>query len=130
MIMEQLIKDMLDKKNWVVVGAHPSPEKFGNKIYKKLKQHGYNVVPVNPVYDEVEGVNTVASLKEVTSPIDCINVVVSPKRAMVVVKDAIDMGIKRIWFQPGAFNGEVIDYAEQNGLEVVFHACVLVELDR
>ena len=128
--MEKLIKAMLEKKNWVVVGAHPNPEKYGNKIVKKLQVNGYQVVPVNPMYEEVEGVKTVASLKEVKEPVDCINVVVSPKRAMVVVKEAIDMGIKYIWFQPGAFNEEVIDYAESNGLHVVFHACVLVELDK
>lgn len=128
--MEKIIEEMLDKKNWVVVGAHPSPEKFGNKIYNKLKRHGYNVIPVNPVYDEVEGVSTIASLKEVTADVDCVNVVVSPKRAMQVVKDAIEMNIKYIWFQPGAFNEEIIDFAESSGLNVVFHACVLVELDR
>lgn len=128
--MEKIIENMLDKKNWVVVGAHPNPEKFGNKIYNKLVKFGYNVIPVNPVYEEVEGKKTVASLKDVKEPFDCINVVVSPKRAMVVVKEAIELGIKYIWFQPGAFNEEVIDYAENNGLEVVFHACVLVELDK
>lgn len=129
-IMEKIIKTMLEMKNWAVVGAHPSPEKFGNKIYNKLVKFGYNVAPVNPVYEEVELVKTFPSLKEITTPIDCINVVVSPKRAMQVVKDAIELGIKYIWFQPGAFNEEVIDYAEANGLEVVFHACVLVELDK
>ncbi len=128
--MEKIIASMLEKKNWVVVGAHPSPEKFGNKIFNKLSKFGYHVIPVNPVYEEVEGIQTIPSLKEVTEPVDCVNVVVSPKRAMAVVKDAIEMGIKYIWFQPGAFNEEVIDYAESNGLEVVFHACVLVELDK
>lgn len=128
--MEKIIASMLEKKNWVVVGAHPSPEKYGNKIYKKLLKFGYNVIPVNPVYEEVEGVQTMASLKDIKTSFDCVNVVVSPKRAMVVVKEAIELGIKYIWFQPGAFDEAVIDYAENNGLEVVFHACVLVELDK
>jgi len=128
--MEKIIANMLEKKNWVVVGAHPNPEKYGNKIYKKLLKFGYNVIAVNPVYEEVEGVKTIPSLKDIKEPFDCVNVVVSPKRAMVVVKEAIELGVKYIWFQPGAFDGEVIDYAENNGLEVVFHACVLVELDK
>lgn len=117
-------------KNWVVVGANPNPAKYGNKIYNKLKKFNYNVTPVNPVYDQVEGVKTEKSLKDVKTPIDCISVVVSPKRSMQVVKDALEMGLKYIWFQPGTFDEEVIDYAENNGMEVVFHACVLVELDR
>lgn len=128
--MENTIKTMLEKKNWAVVGANPKPEKYGNKIYNKLLNHGYNVVPVNPVYKEIEGVETAPSLMDVKEKIDCINVVVSPKRAVQVVKDAIELGIQYIWFQPGAFDENVIDMAENAGLEVVFHACVLVELDR
>lgn len=128
--MEKTIKKMLEMKNWVVVGANPNPEKYGNKIYNKLKNFEYNVTPVNPVYDEVDGVKTVKTLKDVTAPVDCISVVVSPKRSMQVVKEALEMGLKYIWFQPGTFDEDVIDYAENNGMEVVFHACVLVELDR
>lgn len=128
--MENTIRKMLEMKNWVVVGANPNPAKYGNKIYNKLKKFNYNVTPVNPVYDQVEGVKTEKSLKDVKTPIDCISVVVSPKRSMQVVKDALEMGLKYIWFQPGTFDEEVIDYAENNGMEVVFHACVLVELDR
>lgn len=128
--MENTIKTMLEKKRWAVVGAHPKPDKFGNKIYNKLIKFGYEVTPVNPVYEEVEGVATVKTLKDVPGEIDCVNVVVSPKRAIEVVKDAVELGIKYIWFQPGAFDEAVIDLAESSGLEVVFHACVLVELDR
>lgn len=126
--MEKIIQEMLEKKNWVVVGANTNPEKFGNKIFNKLKSRGYNVIPVNPVYEEVEGVKTFASLAEVDEPVDCINVVVSPKRAMKVVKEALEKKIEYIWFQPGAFDDEVIDFAEKNNMKVVFHACVLVEL--
>lgn len=128
--MEKTIQTMLEKKNWVVVGAHPSPEKFGNKIFKKLRAHDHHVIPVNPVYDDVDGVKTIPSLKEVDQPFDCVNVVVAPHRALQVVKDAIELGVKYIWFQPGAFNEEVIDLAEESGMEVVYHACVLVELDK
>lgn len=128
--MEDLIKDMLNKKRWAVVGANPNPAKFGNKIYNKLNKFGYNVIPVNPVYDEVEGVKTVPSLLEVTEEVDCVSVVVSQKRSMQVVKDALEKGIKNIWFQPDTFNEEIIDFAESSGMNVVFHACVLVELDR
>jgi hypothetical protein len=129
-VMEALIKTMLDEKKWAVVGAHPKAEKYGYKIFKKLKNHGYDVLPVNPVYDEVDGEKTFKSLKGIPGGVTCVNVVVNPERAMDVVKDALELGIKYIWFQPGAFDEKVIDYAEASGLEVVFHACVLVERDR
>jgi predicted CoA-binding protein len=46
---------MLDRKVWAVVGANENPEKYGNMIYRKLRAKGYEVYPVNPNYETVEG---------------------------------------------------------------------------
>lgn len=128
--MDLLMEEMLSLKKWAVVGATQNPEKFGNKIYKKLHSRGYEVTPINPVYDTIEGVKCLNSLKDMIELPDCVNIVVGPKRSIEVVKDAIELGIKRVWFQPGTFTEEVLDLAENNGLEVVFYNCVLVELDK
>ncbi len=42
------IKDALAEKVWAVIGATHKTDKFGYKIYKCLKEHGYEVYPVNP----------------------------------------------------------------------------------
>lgn len=128
--MEKIIQTMLAEKDWALVGAHPNADKYGYKIFKKLLDHDYDVKAVNPVYDNIDGIKTYKSLKDIKTPITCVNVVVNPERALAVVKEAIDLGIQYIWFQPGAFNEAVIDYAENAGLHVVYHACVLVELDK
>ncbi len=36
-------KKLLEKKIWAVAGANQNPEKYGNKIYKRLKERGYEV---------------------------------------------------------------------------------------
>ncbi|MDD2481966.1 MAG: CoA-binding protein, partial [Lutispora sp.] len=46
---------MLEKKIWAVVGVNQNPEKFGNKIYKRLKNQEYEVYPVNPVDETIDG---------------------------------------------------------------------------
>ena len=33
-------KKLLEKKIWAVAGANQNPEKYGNKIYKRLKEKG------------------------------------------------------------------------------------------
>lgn len=128
--MQQIIEQMFDKKKWAVVGATQNPSKFGNKIFKKLQQHHFEVTPINPVYDNVEGVQTAATLKDMKVKPDCVNVVVSPERAKAAIKDAADMGVEYIWFQPGTFDDETIQMAEDKGLKVVHHHCVLVELGK
>ncbi len=128
--MEKIISEMLNKKSWAVVGATQNPSKFGNKIFKKLDGRGYSVTPINPVYDEVEGVKTYASLKDMPEKPECVNVVVSPDRAAAALEEAIELGIEYVWFQPGAFNLDIIERAEEAGVKIVYHACVLVELDK
>ena len=37
------IQQALDQKVWAVIGATHKTEKFGYKIYKCLKDHGYEI---------------------------------------------------------------------------------------
>lgn len=128
--MEKLMNEMLDMKKWAVVGASKNEKKFGYKIYKLLKDRNYDVIPVNPVYKEVDGDETCPDLFSIKEEIDCVSVVVSPKRSEKVVDEAIELGIKYLWFQPGTFTPEIIEKAENAGINVVFYNCVLVELGK
>lgn len=126
--MQTLIKAMLDKKVWAVVGATDNPAKFGNKIYKKLKAYGYEVYAVNPNYKEVDGDTCFSSLTDVPVKIDCVNVVVGPDKSNRVLNEVKQLGIENIWFQPGTYTPDIIEASEVAGLKTVYMNCVLVEL--
>lgn len=128
--MDLLMEEMLSLKKWAVVGATQNPNKFGNRIYKKLHGNGYDVTPINPVYDTVEGVKCLDSLKDMPELPECVSVVVGPERALKLVEEAIELGVDRLWFQPGTFDEKVLELAESNGLNIVYYNCVLVELDK
>ncbi len=128
--MDALIKSMLDKKVWAVVGATENPDKFGNKIYKKLKRFGYEVYAVNPVYNEVDGDVCYPNLADLPVKVDCVDVVVNPEKAAFVLQEVIELGIENIWFQPGTFTPDIVDKSEQAGVNTVYLNCVLVELDQ
>lgn len=119
-------KTMLDKKVWAVVGASKDPKKFSNKIYKRLKAKGYEVYPVNPGLDMIEGDTCYKDLASLPNVPEVIDMVVSPERAIPVLEEAAKLGVKNVWFQPGSFNEETIALAESLGLNQV-QACVLVE---
>lgn len=126
--MQTLIRAMLDKKVWAVVGATENPAKFGNKIYKKLKAFGYDVYAVNPMYTEVDGDKCYSSLSDVPVKIDCVNVVVGPDKSVHVLDEVKRLGIENIWFQPGTYTPEIVEASEVAGLNTVYMNCVLVEL--
>ncbi|MDR5657864.1 CoA-binding protein [Serpentinicella sp. ANB-PHB4] len=126
--MQNNIKEMLDQKVWTVIGVTPDKNKFGYKIYNKLKNHGYTVYGVNPKYNEVDGEKIYSTLDELPEKPTCVNMVVSPHISIQVLDEIKKQGIKYVWFQPGTFNNEVIEKAEELDLNIVHHACVLVEL--
>lgn len=122
-----MIDTMLAKKVWAVVGANDRFDKFGNKIYKKLKERGYTVYPVNPKAETVDGdkcYNDLASLPEAPEVID---MVVAPERGKPVIEEAARLGVRNVWFQPGTYDDELMASIEGLGLNAV-QDCVLVQL--
>ncbi len=118
---------MLDKKIWAVIGANRDPEKFGNKIYHKLKTRGYEVYPVNPMYDSIDGDKCYKDLSSLPVVPEVIDMVVSPKRGRAFIDEAAKLGIRYIWLQPGTHDEELLKQINGLGLQSV-QACVLVGL--
>lgn len=118
--------ELLKLKNWVVVGASENKEKYGYKIFKRLKDLGYNVLPVNPNYETILGEKCYPNLMSLPQKPDVINLVVSPKYGLKTIEEAAELGIKYIWLQPGTYNNELLDLAKEKGVETL-QACVLVE---
>jgi len=116
---------MLEKKVWAVVGANQDQSKYGNMIYRKLKSRGYEVYPVNPIYDNIEGDICYKDLTSLPVVPEVVNMVVSPKRGKAFIDEAAKLGIKYIWLQPGTYDEELIKQIESLGLQQV-QACVLV----
>ncbi|HHV28395.1 CoA-binding protein [Acetivibrio mesophilus] len=122
-----LEEKMLEKKVWAVIGASDNPEKYGNKIYKKLKSKGYTVYPVNPNYETIEGDRCYSDLSSLPEVPEVIDMVVSPKRGKEVIEEASRLGVQNIWLQPGTHNNEIMELIDSKGLNAV-QACVLVAL--
>lgn len=121
-----MIKDtMLEKKVWAVIGANQNPEKFGWKIYKRLKDKGYEVYPLNPAYETIDGDICYKSLSSMPRVPEVINMVVAPERGKPYIEEAAKLGIKYIWFQPGTFDKEIFVLVKELGMEAL-QACVLV----
>jgi len=118
---------MLEKKVWAVVGANDDPEKFGSRIYKKLKSRGYDVYPVNPNYSDIEGDKCYKDLSSLPEKPDVIDMVVNPRHGKGVIEEAAELGIRNIWLQPGTYNDELMELVKEKGLTAV-KACVLVAL--
>ena len=125
--MENMLKnkeEMLKKKTWAVAGVTEKQDKFGYKIWKILKENNYETYGVNPNYDEIEGDKIYHSVKDLPKKVEVLDMVVSPKIAIPTLEEAKEAGIEYIWFQPGTYNDEVIEKAEELGFKILYNDCV------
>ena len=123
------IKAFLSGKRFAVIGASQDRSKYGNKVLRVYTQNNLDVVPVNPTADEIEGLTAYRDLPSIPGAIDGISIVTPPRVTETVVAQALSLGIKNIWMQPGAESSEAVELAQHAGANVIAGGpCILVAL--
>jgi len=97
---------------------------------KYLLEHGFEVTPVNPKYDEILGQKCYPELKSIPSPIDVVDLFQKAERVPIFVDDAVEIGAKVFWMQLGVVNQDAAQKARGAGLEVVMDRCMKIEFAR
>ncbi len=122
------IQRVLQLKNIAVVGMSKNEEKPAHFVPKYLIDHGYNVVPVNPTVNEILGRKSYPAVSEIPEDVDVVDVFRRSEDVPSVIDDAIrKKGIKVIWMQSGIYNEEAEKKAKENGIDVIFNRCMMVE---
>ncbi|WPC41888.1 CoA-binding protein [Clostridium sp. JS66] len=116
--------ELLNYKNWVVVGDVLKEEKYAFKILNQLKNAGFNVEGVNP--RDTTG-KVYKSLGEVPFDIDVIDLCINPVAGLRIVQDAESLNIKKILIQPGAGSTDILSLCKNKGI-IAIEGCALVEL--
>jgi len=94
---------------------------------KYMLEHGYTVIPVNPRYSAILGRKCCASLRDIASKVDIVDVFRRSEDVLPVAEDAIAIGAKVLWQQIGVKNFEAARKAEAAGMLSVVDRCVKIE---
>ncbi len=97
---------------------------------KYMQEHGYRVIPVNPMYDEILGEKCFKSLRDMPHPVDVVDCFRKSAEIPALAEDAIAIGAKVLWMQIGVKSDAARARAEAAGLEVVENRCVKIEHGR
>ena len=97
---------------------------------KYLLEHGFEVIPVNPKYEEILGQKCYPDLKSIPTPVDIVDLFQKMERVPPFVDDAIAIGAKVVWMQLGIINQQAAQKAADAGLEVVMNRCMKIEYAR
>jgi predicted CoA-binding protein len=127
-----LVQDFLGQKRLAVVGVSRKPDDFSRKLFCQLWDRGYDVVPVNPEADEIDGQRCFAHLQDVTPPVNGALLMTSPVASEKVVQECADAGISRVWMYraggAGAVSTEAVQFCESHGIAVIPGECPLMFL--
>jgi len=110
-----------------VVGLSQNWHRPSNFAAKYMQEHGYRVIPVNPMYDEVLGETCYPNLTAIPEPVDIVDCFRKPADLPPILDEAVAIGAKCLWLQLGVINLEVAAAAEAAGLEVVMDRCIKIE---
>jgi predicted CoA-binding protein len=105
-----------------IIGASADPDKFGNKSIHAHLKAGYDVYPVNPKEETIEGLKVYRSILDVPVALDRISLYLPPPVAVRVLDDIAKKGCKQLWVNPGVESSELMEKAGALGLNAIF-AC-------
>ena len=110
-----------------VVGISDKPERPSYRVAAYLKEKGYRIFPVNPLFEKVLGETAYAGLDDIPEKIDTVTIFRKPEHVPEIVNQAIKKGAQTIWMQEGIVHNDAAKKARDSGLRVVMDKCMMKE---
>ncbi len=124
------VAEFLRGRRIAVAGVSRTSRHTANAVFRKLRDSGYEVFPVNPNASEVEGVECFPDVLSVPGEVDGVVVVTRPEVAVEVVRQCADRGVGRIWFHrsfgEGSVSGEAVRACRERGIPCIVGGCPLM----
>ena len=110
-----------------VLGASPKPDRYSNMAVRLLKDHGYDVIPVHPAHETIEGLPVVADLAAIKGACDTLSLYLGPANTGPMIDQIVKLAPGRVIFNPGTESQPLQDALEAAEIPYL-QACTLVML--
>jgi len=115
------------RRTVAVLGANPNPERYSNMAIALLKERGFSVVPIHPALPEIHGLQVAKRLGDIGHEIHTLTLYVGARHLPPLLDDIKRLAPRRVIFNPGTENTEVIEALSEAGIDCV-EGCTLVML--
>src|SRR5258705_11928300 len=102
----------MSKPTVAIVGASADQNKFSNKSIHAHLRAGYEVYPVNPKEETIEGLKCYKSVAQIPVALDRISLYLPPSVGMKVLDEIAKKCCQELWLNPGADSPELIQRAQ------------------
>lgn len=123
-----VVRRLMIVTRMAVVGLSDDPSRPSRLVTRYLMNHGREIVPVNPNYEELLGQPCYPDLASIPQPPALAIVFRKSEDAPAVVRDAIEAGVRGVWLQQGITSRLARQMARDHGLDFVEDRCIKIEL--
>jgi predicted CoA-binding protein len=121
------VDEFLQQKRIAFVGVSREEKHFSRALFREFVRRGYDVIPVNPNVDSVEGKAAFASVKQIEPAVDSVLVITPASQTGKVVEDCATAGVRRVWMYRAGGAGSVdlkaVEFCDAHGMDVVAGEC-------
>lgn len=120
------IESFLEGRKLAVAGVSRDPKKFGHVVYTELKKRGFDLYPVNPSIDSLDGQPVFNSVAALPADVQHLLVITPKKSSLDVLRQSVEKGISNIWIQQMSDTKESLDYMEGKQVSLISKQCILM----
>jgi uncharacterized protein len=126
MITLNEIQKFLEPRKFAIAGASRNLKKFGGSIFKELSDIGFELYPINPNTDEIQGVKCYKSVEELPSDVNHLLIVTPKYETEIIARAAVKKGIQMIWIQQESDTPEAVKIIEDAGIPLIYKKCIMM----
>jgi predicted CoA-binding protein len=123
------IQNFLAPQKMAIAGVSRNQKKFGGAVFKELKEKNFELYPINPNAEEIQGVKCYKSVDELPTDVEHLLIVTPKYETEIVALAAIKKGIKKIWIQQQSDTPEAVKVIEEAGIPLIHKKCIMMFAD-
>lgn len=121
------IEDFLAVRRFAAVGVSRNEKHDSRMLMREFIKREYDVLPVNPSANEIEGRQCYGSVREIQPAVEAVLLLTPAAQTMSIVRECADIGVKRIWMYratgAGAVDAEAVQFCHDHGIDVIPGEC-------
>lgn len=120
------IEKFLESRKFAIAGVSRSEKKFGGAIFKELKAKGFDLYPINPNAENIQGIKCYKSVVDLPSEVSHLLIVTPKAETAAVAQEAVEKGVEMVWIQQKSDTPEAVEIIENAGISLICKKCIMM----
>ncbi len=121
--MKEKIDSFFQSKSIAITGFSRKLYSHSRAIYNSFVEKGFNVYPINPCQEEIDGIKVYPSIDALPSEVDAVYIINNKDLSMKIAQEAAAKGIKKIWIHVKCNSQYAQEVEKKYGLSIVMGEC-------